>query len=41
MRIDHPFPFGSIRMSSAYILGLQVLHLGENIVTIPHINHFL
>jgi len=35
--IHHPFPFGGVCMSSTHVLGLQMLHLGENIVTISHL----
>ena len=37
MCIHHPFPFGGVRMSSTDVLGLQMLHLGENIVAISHL----
>jgi len=38
MLIGQPFPLGGICVASADVLGLQVLHLGEDVVTVAHGN---
>ena len=37
MSVDHPLPLGCIGMTSTNVLGLEMLHLGENIVAISHL----
>merc|ERR1719154_261551 len=39
--ISCPFKLGGIRMSSAHILGLQMLHLGQNVIPVSHLDGFL
>ena len=36
MRIDHKLPLGGVGMASADVLGLEMLHLGEDVVTVTH-----
>ena len=34
--VDHPFPLGEISVASSVVFGLEVLHLGENVVAVAH-----
>ena len=36
MGIDHPLPLGRVGMARTNVLGLEMLHLGEDIVPIAH-----
>ena len=36
MSVDHPLPLGCVGMTSTNVLGLEMLHLGENVITIAH-----
>ena len=36
MGIDHPLPLGRVGMARTNVLGLEMLHLGEDIVPITH-----
>lgn len=35
--VDHPFPLGQVGVTSPVVLGLEMLHLGEDVVTIAHL----
>ena len=35
--VDHPFPLGQVGVASPVVLGLEMLHLGEDVVTIAHL----